>query len=273
MCLVTFAWQAHSRYPLVVAANRDEWRQRPTEPAHEWDGILGGRDRQAGGTWLGITRTGRFAALTNVREPSVARAGAPSRGALVTDYLQSANEPRAHLEELVPAAYAGFNLLVGTNAALAYFGSQRGEAQTVVPGVHGLSNHRLDEPWPKVERSKAALAAALAADEPSVEVLFDMLSDVTPVADAALPDTGVGLALERRLAPILLVGSDYGTRCSTVLRVRGDGFFELHERTRDADGRVVSAVILTRDDPPRPFMAPSAASAPGGAWRRSRSRS
>lgn len=236
MCLVTFAWQAHARYPLIVAANRDEWRQRPTAPAHEWDGIYAGRDLQAGGTWMGITRAGRFAALTNVRAPNEPSAGLRSRGELVVNYLQSACEPLDFLAALDAAAYAGFNLLAGTRTSLAYFGSQRGEIREVAAGVHGLSNHRLDEPWPKVERSKAVLACELAHQEPSVESLFAMLSDATPAPDDRLPDTGVGLALERRLAPILIVGADYATRSSTVLRGRDDGAFEWHERVRDIDG-------------------------------------
>lgn len=242
MCLIAFAWRAHPRYPLLVAANRDEWRARPTEPAHAWDGLFAGRDAKAGGTWLGVTPGGRFAALTNVREPSVARPGAPSRGALVTRFLQARSEPRAYLEALDPTGYAGFNLLVSDGRTLAYYGSPRGEIREVEPGVHALSNHRLDEPWPKVRRSSDALTRAL--DDPRIEVLFAILSDPTGAADADLPDTGVGLALERRLAPILLVGGEYGTRCSTVVRMREDGHLDFHEWTRDESGRVVSQVTM-----------------------------
>ena len=210
MCLVTFAWLAHPRYPLIVAANRDEWRQRPTEPAHEWDGVLAGRDLQAGGTWMGITHGGRFAALTNVREPSVGTPGLRSRGELVTRYLQSATEPRDFLAAIDADEYAGFNLLAGTRTSLFYVGSQRREILAVPAGVHGLSNHRLDEPWPKVQRSTAVLRAALTEGEPSVETLFTMLSDATPAPDDTLPETGVGLVLERRLTPSCSLAASTG---------------------------------------------------------------
>lgn len=248
MCLIVFGWRAHARYPLVVAANRDEWRARPSAPLHRWDepaGIVAGRDLQAGGTWLGL-RGPRFAALTNVREPSLPHPGARSRGGLVVDYLQREEAPAAHLAALAAHAahYPGFNLLAGDADSLGYFGSLRGEVIDVAPGVHGLSNHRLDEPWPKVLRAKAALGRALAASTPAVDELFELLSDARGVRDAELPDTGVGLELERKLAPVLLVGPNYGTRCSTVLLRRDDGHLTVHERTRDEHGRVVSEVVI-----------------------------
>jgi len=248
MCLVVFAWQTHPRFPLVVAANRDEWRARPTAALARWSDlpVIAGRDLQAGGTWMGVGRGGRFAALTNVREPSQPRAGAPSRGNLVVDCLQDTRKPAAQLAALAPLApaYQGFNLLVADDTSLGYYGSQRAEIVDVAAGVHGLSNHRLNEPWPKVRRATAALARAIEAETPDVEALFELLADAEPAPDTELPDTGVGLELERKLAPVLLVGPGYGTRCSTVMLRHASGRIELHERTRDEAGRVVGRVVI-----------------------------
>ena len=245
MCLVALAWQAHPDYPLVVAANRDEWRDRPALPATWWPGhprLLAGRDLQAGGTWMGVTRDGRFAAVTNHRDPSEQRTGLRTRGELVSAYLLGSEPPGDFLTALAARAadYAGFNLLVGDRGALLYFTSQGGGRREVEPGVHALSNHLLDEPWPKVRRARDAMARSLAADDP----LFAMLSDATPAPDDELPDTGVGLAWERRLSPPLITGADYGTRTSTVLRLAASGVAHLEERTRDASGRVTAAVAI-----------------------------
>ncbi len=239
MCLIAIAWQAHPDYPLVVAANRDEWRDRPAVPAHWWDdhpSLLAGRDLKAGGTWMGVTRSGRFAAVTNFRDPSDRDSTALSRGSLVTEFLLGDEPPARFLAGLAARAarYNGFNLLAGDARTLLYFGSREGEVRAVEPGVHALSNHLLDEPWPKVRRARAALEAAIGdGDEP----LFAMLSDATPAPDAELPDTGVGLERERMLSPILITGDAYGTRASTVFRAtRGSARFE--ERTRDTSGAV-----------------------------------
>jgi uncharacterized protein with NRDE domain len=240
MCLIAFAWRAHPDFPLVVAANRDEWRARPTAPADWWDGrpdLLAGRDLEAGGTWMGITRSGRFCAVTNFRDPSDKRGTARSRGELVADFLAGHDSPEAYCTRLAARSgdYNGFNLLAGFGDSLVYFGSREGEARAVEPGVHALSNHLLDEPWPKVRRAREAMRAALGdGDEP----LFKMLSDASPGADDELPDTGVGLAWERRLSPVLIVGEDYGTRASTVLRIAAGGKACFEERTRSATSAV-----------------------------------
>lgn len=247
MCLILFAWQAHPDYPLLVAANRDEWRERPAAPAAWWDDasdILAGRDLEAGGTWLGVTRSGRFAAITNFRDPSDRKSTAPSRGQLVSDYLRGAASPRDYLERLAAnaARYNGFNLLLADATSLCYFGSREGTIIDVEPGIHGLSNHLLDEPWPKVEKAKSALGAAFEAKMPEnalQERSFAFLSDTFHADDAALPDTGVGLEWERVLSPALIVGEKYGTRCSTVLlQAQQEIIFE--ERTRGASGEVTA---------------------------------
>ncbi len=246
MCLIVIAWKAVDDLPLIVAANRDEWRERAAQPAHWWSdppGLLAGRDLQAGGTWMGVTRGGRFAAVTNFRDPAERRSTALSRGALVTDFLRSDQSPQAFLAGLARRAadYNGFNLIVGDGASLWYFGSREGEARPIEPGVHGLSNHLLDEPWPKVVRGRIAMQEALADAGPGPR-LFAMLSDGQGAPDAALPQTGVGIAWERRLASPLITGEDYGTRCSTVLAFHRHGEATFEERTREPDGSVSSSV-------------------------------
>jgi len=240
MCLIVVAWRFRADLPLVVAANRDEWRDRPAQPAHWWPDppeILAGRDLQAGGTWMGVTRAGRFAAVTNFRDPSDRRSTARSRGGLVTEFLLSAESPPAYLAAVARRAgeYNGFNLIVGDGETLWYLGSRDGGARPIAPGVHGLSNHVLDEPWPKVVRGRRAMERALDGADP-VPALFDLLGDAQGVPDAELPETGVGLEWERRLASALITGPDYGTRASTVLTVAAGGEVRLEERTRGPDG-------------------------------------
>jgi uncharacterized protein with NRDE domain len=244
LCLIVIAWKARDDLPLIVAANRDEWRERPAQPAHWWNdapAILAGRDLRAGGTWMGVTRSGRFAAITNFRDPAERRSTAPSRGALVTEFLQSGEAPERFLATIAAraGAYNGFNLIVGDGASLWYFGSREGAMRPIDPGVHGLSNHLLDEPWPKVRRGRDVMAAALDDADPAPR-LFEMLSDANPAPDAELPDTGVGITWERRLATALITGEEYGTRCSTVVAFAASGAIDFEELTRAADGSVSS---------------------------------
>jgi uncharacterized protein with NRDE domain len=247
LCLIVVAWKARDDLPLVVAANRDEWHDRPAQPARWWEdepAILAGRDLRAGGTWMGVTRSGRFAAITNFRDPAERRSTAPSRGALVTEFLRSGEPPEHFLAAVAAraAAYNAFNLIAGDGESLWYFGSREGTMRPVAPGVHGLSNHLLDEPWPKVRRGRALMAAALDDADPAPR-LFEMLSDANPAPDADLPDTGVGITWERRLATALITGEEYGTRCSTVVSVAASGALRFEERTRAADGSVTTCAV------------------------------
>ena len=221
MCLILLAWQAHPDYPLVVAANRDEFFSRRTAAADFWDDapiVLAGRDLAAGGTWLGITRTGRFAALTNFRDPSRNKAGAPSRGELVRRFLTGRQNAQNYLAELEAEAdrYNGFNLIFGDmNGLWCFSNCGEGERQ-LTPGIYGLSNHLLDTPWPKVALGKSALSAALQA-LPEEAPLFALLRDDRMAPDEALPRTGVSLDWERLLSAAFVRSPEYGTRSATVL--------------------------------------------------------
>jgi uncharacterized protein with NRDE domain len=236
--LIFVAWRQHPTYRLVVAANRDEYYARPTAPAAFWDeapGVLAGRDLKAGGTWLGVSRDGRFAALTNFRRGDVVRRDAPSRGHLVSDYLRSRSKPDEYLEMLAPRAadYDGFNLLVGNLDQLYWFSNVGADARELEPGVYGIANRLLDTPWPKVVRGKAVFTELIREPHVNVDAMFDLLADRQLADDADLPDTGIGLERERALSPLFIATSDYGTRSSTVVLVDRTGNTTLHERTHE----------------------------------------
>ncbi len=243
MCLAVVALDAHPRYALVVAANRDEYHARPAAPVAWWDdgpngGTLAGRDLEAGGTWLGVTRRGRWAFVTNVREPGRHDATAPSRGALVPRFLRSNRSVEAALADGLAdtARYNGFNLLGGDMAGAAWGSNRVPGVQSLSTGVHGVSNARLDTPWPKLERTKAGLSAWAADGDDNLTPLFDLLADRARPPDAMLPSTGVSLDYERLLSSPFIVSRRYGTRCSTVLTITRTGAAHLVERAFDADG-------------------------------------
>ena len=239
MCLFLMALQAHPVYKLVIAANRDEFYERPTAAAAFWDErpeILGGRDLRAGGTWFGITRRGRIAAITNYRDPAAFKPHAPSRGRLVSDFLISEEDPEAYLNRLTLKAgdHNGFNLIVGVRDQIWWYSNRGHGIKRIMPGIHGLSNHLLNTAWHKVSLGKTAIKEILSNNAVlSPELLFDMLLDRSTPDDDVLPDTGVGIELERILSPIFIVSPGYGTRSSTILLLDQKDRVTNLERTHD----------------------------------------
>lgn len=248
MCLVFLVWHLHPQYPVVVAANRDEFHARPAARAGWWPDhpqILAGRDLQAGGTWLGLTRSGRFAALTNYRDARQRRGDVPSRGALVADMLlagTSVEEGLAYLRD-VGDGYQAFNLLFSDGERLGIFESSRKVGRELGPGIYGLSNHLLDTPWPKVQDGKTRLQAALSATT-DPEPLLALLRDDRPASDERLPTTGVSLQWERLLSSAFVRASDYGTRCSTIIRIEQTGRAYFDEWTWDSQGTDIGRMSL-----------------------------
>ena len=235
MCLIVFAWKLLPECPLMLAANRDEFFDRPSQAAHWWDDhpvVYAGRDLQAGGTWLGMSRTGRFAALTNIRKGGERRSDVRSRGELVAGFLQSDMSAEDYLVSVRERAadYNGFNLLLGDHQRSFWLTNEGDTAmRQLEPGIYGLSNGSLDTPWPKVLRAKAQFSSLLCQGAPD-DAYFEMLSDTTRASDGRLPDTGVSLEWERLLSPICIESPDYGTRASTLLRMDSSGQAQLTER-------------------------------------------
>lgn len=235
MCLIVFAWKLVPQCPLVLAANRDEFFVRPTQAAQWWDdqpNVYAGRDLQAGGTWLGVDRHGRFAALTNIRNGHSPKQDKRSRGELVARFLREPVDARAFLDEVRETGkeFNGFNLIFGDQHAMYWVSNEDGGSfKPLEPGIYGLSNGALDTPWPKVVRAKAQFASLLCQGAPD-DAYFEMLADTTRAADSRLPDTGVSLEWERLLSPICIESDDYGTRASSLLRVLDGGKADLQER-------------------------------------------
>ncbi|MEM7787913.1 MAG: NRDE family protein [Bacteroidota bacterium] len=248
MCLLLFAVDPRPDVRLVVAANRDEFWARPAAQMTWWadaPNVLAGRDLEAGGTWMGTTHDGRWAALTNVRDPQAPRRAERSRGHLVADFLRgstSATETAASVHA-ARDRYDGFNLVLADAGAVCVVSTRSDQPTELGPGVYGLSNDRLDVPWPKVERGRAAFRAATEAGA-DLDMLLDLLDDRHQPPDAALPDTDIGMEWERRLAPMRIVTSDYGTRLSTALVIGRDGRLEAAERTWAPDGTEAGVVRL-----------------------------
>ncbi len=243
MCLLVLAWNAHPRYRLVVAANRDEYHDRPAAPLAPWPdpaGLLAGRDLRAGGAWLGIDARRRFGVVTNFRDLVSAPAGAPTRGELIPRYLGSRQDPGAYLETLESeaASYGGFNLLLADGESL-WYASNRGMpfARRLPPGVYGLSNERLDTPWPKLRRVRQGFERWLLHGNPQDRGLFALLEDRTPAGEEEdLPSTGVAPEWERTLSSPFVLNERYGTRCSTIVAIEPAGHCYLAERRFDATG-------------------------------------
>jgi len=255
MCLLVLAWNAHPRYRLIVAANRDEYHDRPAAPLAKWaapDDIIAGKDLRAGGTWLGVNQRRRFGVITNFRDMQRPQTGAPSRGELIPTYLNSADSTAAFVDSLAPqaASYSGFNLLLADGDAL-WYASNRADpfARRLEPGVHGLSNHTLDTPWPKLMRVRRRFEDWLSASSSSTDSLFATLNDREPAPDDASIPQGLPSELKRALSAPFVLSSEYGTRCSTVLLLEASGAMYLAERRFDARGELAGETIIELDPP------------------------
>lgn len=248
MCLILFAHQAYRNFPLILAANRDEAYVRPAAPAAFWNDhpdIYGGRDLEKGGAWLGLTLSGKVAAVTNYRNRNGGGTAPLSRGALVSGFLTSGADAEAYLEREKSQGdqYNGFILIAGDLEALYWLSNRGPGVERIPPGVHGLSNHLLNTPWPKIQRSKQAMQALLGAGEAELTAtLFDLLADRSEAPDHELPDTGVGLKRERELSPIFISGERYGTRASTVVLVDKNGGVLFVERSFGIGGKPLGEV-------------------------------
>jgi uncharacterized protein with NRDE domain len=238
MCSILFAYQQHPKYPLIVVANRDEFYQRPTKPAHWWEEhpeMLAGKDILGEGSWFGVSKLGRFAALTNYRDGVALKANAPTRGKLVTDYLTQEVDGVDFLNGIAEnaALYNGYNLLTFDGKELLHYSNVNNQITRVTPGVHGVSNALLNSDWPKINKGKAALEKLIrsGADDFGVEEAFQMMLDKKRAADEDLPSTGVPLEWERLLSSLYIQSDNYGTRCSTVLLWDNDGQMYFEERS------------------------------------------
>lgn len=238
MCLIFFSLKQHPTYKLIVAANRDEFYNRKTAAAHFWEdhpAILGGRDLEAGGTWMAMNKSGRISLLTNYRDPQNINPHAPSRGQLVSDYLLTNNDAKTYLESIDKngKVYNGFNLIVGDSESLWYYSNYRKGITEIKPGFYGLSNHLLETPWPKVIRGKEKLKPIFAQKQIDPEQVFDILYDGERAADEKLPDTGLTLERERALSSMFIKTENYGSRCTTVVLVDYNNHVLFSERVYD----------------------------------------
>ncbi|MDO6461265.1 NRDE family protein [Granulosicoccaceae sp. 1_MG-2023] len=254
MCLITFAYRAHPRYSLILVGNRDEFFARPAHQAHWWDepsAIFGGRDLQQGGTWLALSRSGRFAAVTNYRDGRQSQEGKSSRGHVPLAFLQSGAEPQAFIADLAPRAGAigGLNLLCGDSSGLGWFSNVGDQRQMLEPGVYGLSNAWLDTPWPKTRKATERLRLAMEAAILEPRSLMGVVHDQRPAADKALPDTGISREWEQALSAQFIRLDEYGTRATTVILQDYDGTTQFVEQSFDAQG-VAGLVTETLHLPP-----------------------
>jgi uncharacterized protein with NRDE domain len=238
MCLIFLSIHSHPTYKLIIAANRDEFYNRRTAAVDYWKDfprIVGGRDLEAQGTWMAMTTSGKISLLTNYRDPKNINPAAPSRGNLVSDYLEKDVKAEEYINALAAEGkrYNGFNLLVGNTDELFYYSNYGEGATKVSPGIHGLSNHLLDTPWPKVQRGKEKLLPLMNQIDIQPGVLFDFLYDNETANDSLLPDTGIGLERERALSSMFIKTPNYGSRCSTVVLIDQKNHVRYAERVFD----------------------------------------
>jgi uncharacterized protein with NRDE domain len=253
MCLILLALQKHPEYKLILAANRDEYYERASEPPHFWKDVpqlVAGRDLVAGGTWLGITRNGRLAAVTNYRDPANVKPNAPSRGKLVSDFLANDLDAPSYLDlvRLEKDRYNGFNLILGNRDQFTWYSNRSDEIMPLLPGVYGLSNRLLNTPWPKIVRAKALFEEIIHTKEDfSTESLFRLLKDQTKAPDDRLPRTGVPLEWERILSSIFITSPTYGTRSSTVILINKDDHVTFMDRSFNSHSEPASTAKFEFD--------------------------
>ena len=239
MCLVVLAVGQSQEYPLILAGNRDEFHARPTQKAGWWSDkpdIFGGRDLQAGGTWLALHRNGRFATVTNFRDAEAASPRLRSRGHLVTEFLESDQPPLRYLDAIDGPAYAGFNLIVGDVHDVAYLSNRDGGPRALPAGLYGLSNELLDGPWDKVRRSKEGLTKLLDRNAVNETTLLRLLDDRSKGPIEEVVSRGLGFARAHSITAPFIVMPEYGTRCSTVVLADSSGKWRMIERRFDAQG-------------------------------------
>lgn len=238
MCLIAFSFNDHPKYKLVLMANRDEFYKRPTRTAQFWDdegfpNILAGKDLKGKGTWMGVHKDGRWAALTNFRDPSSIKKEAPSRGELVINYLSEKRNATDYIRDIGDKAsvYNGFNLLLGDALGVYHFSNQNYTLQEISPGIHGVSNALLDTPWPKLEEARKGLNNTIHKSSFQAEELFQLLLNNKKAHDQNLPQTGIPYKWEKAVSSIFIKTDNYGTRCSTILLIDHDNNIEFVERS------------------------------------------
>ena len=243
MCLIVLGKNINKDYPLILLANRDEFFNRPTLVLHHWEegGITGGKDLSANGTWLGVNKSGKLAAITNYRDFKNLKKEAPSRGLLTLNFLKCEESPEEYIKQISSGAhmYNGFNLILGKGNHLVHYSNITGKITVMENGIYGLSNALLDTPWPKVEKSKKLFHSALTAKNIVDEQLIGLLSDRTTAEDDQLPDTGIELELEKKLSSMFIHFPGYGTRCTSLIKKDRDGNISFTEVSYDEKGRRV----------------------------------